>query len=151
MFIYFWERQRQNVSGLGQREREAQNPKQAPGSELSAQSLTWGSNSRAVRSWAEPKSDAQLTEPPRHPSFFKLPYLKLNFPSITSLVVFPFIPTKPKSKFQRIHNPKYLQCLSGHFVMLFQQCVPNWLCVITNVIIRHQTPKLSFKSHKQFS
>ena len=34
----------------GQRERETQNPKQDPGSELSAQSPTWGANSQAVRS-----------------------------------------------------------------------------------------------------
>ena len=34
----------------GQGERETQNPKQAPGSELSAQSPTRGLNSRAVRS-----------------------------------------------------------------------------------------------------
>ena len=32
------------------RQRETQNPKWAPGSKLSAQSLMWGSNSRAVRS-----------------------------------------------------------------------------------------------------
>ena len=51
----------------GQRERETQNPKQAPGSELSAQSPTWGSNSQSTRSWPEPKSDAQPTEPPRRP------------------------------------------------------------------------------------
>ena len=31
--------------GEGQRERETQNVTQAPGSELLAQSLTWGSNS----------------------------------------------------------------------------------------------------------
>ena len=37
-------------AGGGQRERETQNPKQAPGSELSAQSPTRGSNSQAVRS-----------------------------------------------------------------------------------------------------
>ena len=43
------------------------NPKQAPGSELSAQSLTRGSNPQTARSRPEPKSDAQLTEPPRHP------------------------------------------------------------------------------------
>ena len=61
MFIYFWERQR--VSGKGQKERETQNPKQAPGSELSAQSPTWGS-----RSWPEPKLDAYPTELPRRPS-----------------------------------------------------------------------------------
>ena len=33
------------MSREGQREREAQNPKQAPGSEMLAQSLTQGSNS----------------------------------------------------------------------------------------------------------
>ena len=44
MFIF--ERDRDRVqAGDGQREKETQNPKQAPGSELSAQSLTWGSNS----------------------------------------------------------------------------------------------------------
>ena len=31
-------------TGEGQRERETQNPKQAPGSELSARSPTWSSN-----------------------------------------------------------------------------------------------------------
>ena len=35
--------------GGAEREREAQNPKQAPGSELSAQSLRWDSNSQTVR------------------------------------------------------------------------------------------------------
>uniref|UniRef100_A0ABI8AJT5 V-type proton ATPase subunit a n=1 Tax=Felis catus TaxID=9685 RepID=A0ABI8AJT5_FELCA len=49
-------------AGEGQRQREAPNPKQAPGSELSAQSPTRGSNSRTVRSRPEPKSDAQPTE-----------------------------------------------------------------------------------------
>ena len=53
--------------GEGQRERETQNQKQAPGSELSAQSPAQGSNSWTSRSWPELKSDAQLTEPPRHP------------------------------------------------------------------------------------
>ena len=36
--------------GVGQRERETQNLKQAPGSELSAYGLMQGSNSQAVRS-----------------------------------------------------------------------------------------------------
>ena len=41
----------QSMSGGGaERERETQNPKQVPGSELSAQSLTWGSNSQLARS-----------------------------------------------------------------------------------------------------
>ena len=45
-------------AGEGQRERETQNPKQAPGSELSAQSLMRGSNPQTARSCPEPKSDA---------------------------------------------------------------------------------------------
>ena len=48
-------------------EKETQNPKPAPSSELSAQRPMWGSNPRAVRSCPELKSDAQLTEPPWHP------------------------------------------------------------------------------------
>ena len=56
------------MSGGGaERESETQNLKQAPGSELSAQSLMWGLNPQAVRSGPEPKSDAQPTEPPRRP------------------------------------------------------------------------------------
>ena len=50
------------------RERETQNLKQVPGSELSAQSPIRGSNSQTARSWPELKSAAQPTEPPRHPS-----------------------------------------------------------------------------------
>ena len=54
MFIYFWERQKGRAwAGEGQRERETQNPKQPPGSDLSAQSLTWGLNSQTARSWPE--------------------------------------------------------------------------------------------------
>ena len=68
--FYFLEKERERDrvwAGEGQRERETQNPKQAPGSELSAQSPTQGSNSQTVRSWPEPK-------PPRCPFntfFFK--------------------------------------------------------------------------------
>ena len=44
MFIYFGDRERQSMSpGGAERERETQNQKQAPGSELSARSLTRGS------------------------------------------------------------------------------------------------------------
>ena len=43
------------------------NTKQAPGSELLVQSPTRGSNSQTVRSWPEPESEAQPTEPPRGP------------------------------------------------------------------------------------
>ena len=45
MFIFERERERERGEvGEGQRERETQNLKQAPGSELSAQSPMWGLN-----------------------------------------------------------------------------------------------------------
>ena len=47
--VFIFERERQSVSREGQSGRETQNPKQAPGSELSAQSLTRGSNPRTLR------------------------------------------------------------------------------------------------------
>ena len=42
--VYLFLRERQNTMGEGQRERETQNLKQAPGSELSAQSPMQGLN-----------------------------------------------------------------------------------------------------------
>ena len=60
MFLLLRDRAR---AGEGQRDRETQNPKQAPGSDLSAQSLTRGSNSQTTRSWPEPKSDVQPGTP----------------------------------------------------------------------------------------
>ena len=67
--VYLFLRQRETEQERGRvRERETQNLKQAPGSELSAQSPTRGSNSRTARSWPEPKSFAQPTEPPRSPA-----------------------------------------------------------------------------------
>ena len=65
LFIFKTETEHEWVWG---RERGRQNLKQTPGSELSAQSPTRGSNSRVVRSWPEPKSDAQPTESPRYPT-----------------------------------------------------------------------------------
>ena len=57
--IYSFLRDRDRVRVVeGQRRRGTQNPKQAPGSELSAQSPMWGSNPQNVRSLPEPKSDA---------------------------------------------------------------------------------------------
>ena len=75
------------MNGGVQRERETQNLKQALGSALSAQSLTWGSNPQTARSWPELKSDAQLTEPPRRPSSFYLnsSYLTYNVTSVPSV------------------------------------------------------------------
>ena len=52
LFIFGTERDRAWM-GEGQRERETQNRRQAPGSEPSAQSLMRGSNSWTVRSWPE--------------------------------------------------------------------------------------------------
>ena len=67
-FIHFWETERDRVwEGEEQRERETQNVKQAPGSEPPAQSPTQGSNPPTARSWPEPKSDTEPTEPPRRP------------------------------------------------------------------------------------
>ena len=49
-FIQFLrDRERQSMRGEGQRQRETQNPKQAPGSELSVQSPMWGSNPQTLR------------------------------------------------------------------------------------------------------
>ena len=56
MFIFETERV---WVGEGQREREGDTEwKQAPGSEVLAQSPMRGSNPQTVRSWPEPKSDA---------------------------------------------------------------------------------------------
>ena len=63
--------------GRAERGRGTQNPTQAPGSELSPQSPTQGSNPRTTRSSPEPKSDAQPTEPPRHPWVY---FYSLCFP-----------------------------------------------------------------------
>ena len=53
MFIYFWETDRLRA-GEGQTERETQNPKQAPGSELSAQSPMWAPNLEYdIMTWAK--------------------------------------------------------------------------------------------------
>ena len=49
LFLRDRERASEHEQGRG-RERETQNPKQAPGSELSAQSLMRGSNSQTMRS-----------------------------------------------------------------------------------------------------
>ena len=49
--------------GVGQRERETPNPKQAPGSTLSAQSLMQGSKPRAVRSCPKPMLDRATRVP----------------------------------------------------------------------------------------
>ena len=71
VYLFIFERKRERVcaqAGEGHRARETQKPKQAPGSELSAQSPTRGSNPQTVRSRPEPKPDAEPTEPPKCPS-----------------------------------------------------------------------------------
>ena len=85
MFVFIFETERDRAwAGEGQRERETEKLKQAPGSDLSAQNPTQVSNPRTMRSWPEPKSDAQLTEAPRHPQ--RCVYSKLVFPVCESLI-----------------------------------------------------------------
>ena len=67
MLIYFWERERDRERvGEGQRERERDRIRsrlQAPSCQHRA---PWRAQTHeSVRSWPEPKWDAQLTEPPR--------------------------------------------------------------------------------------
>ena len=51
MFLFIFETERETEQERGRvRERETQYLKQAPGSELSAQSPAWGSNSQTERS-----------------------------------------------------------------------------------------------------
>ena len=58
LHLFIFERQRQSTSrGEAEREKETQNLKQAPDSQLSAQSPMQGLNSQNTRSWPEPKSD----------------------------------------------------------------------------------------------
>ena len=69
VYLFIFEREKAQAGKGGERERKRQNPRQAPGSELSAQSPMWGSNSQTVEScmtWAEVKDT--LTKPPRRPS-----------------------------------------------------------------------------------
>ena len=92
-------------AGEGQRERETQNVKQAPGSELSAQSPMWGLNSRAVRSWPELKSDAQPTEPPRCPHLY---HFQLETPCSVALVKINRDPSVANSLFKLFHFALFL-------------------------------------------
>ena len=71
------ETETEHVGGGAEREgdTESQNLKQAPGSELSAQSPTGVSNSRTVRSRPELKSDIQPTKPPKR---LKIAFLFMN-------------------------------------------------------------------------
>ena len=65
MFIFERDRAR---AGDGQRETHTQNPKQAPGSELSARSPTRGLNPRTARSWLR---QSQLLNWLSHPGVLK--------------------------------------------------------------------------------
>ena len=48
--MFLRQRETEHEQRRVERGRETQNPKQTPGSELSAQNLTWGSKPQAVRS-----------------------------------------------------------------------------------------------------
>ena len=56
LFLFLRKRDTEHKWGRA-RDRETQNLKQAPASDLSAQSLRWSSDSWTARSWPEPKSD----------------------------------------------------------------------------------------------
>ena len=62
--VYFWEREYVRKQGRGR-----DTDSDAPGSELSAQSPTGGSNSWTVRSWCELRSYAYRLSHPGAPSF----------------------------------------------------------------------------------
>ena len=64
--LFLRDRERQSASRDGQRHR-IWSRLEALGSKLSAQNPTQGSNSPTAISWPESKSEAQPTEPPRHP------------------------------------------------------------------------------------
>ena len=71
--------------GEGQRETHTQIPKQAPGSELSAQSLMWGSILWTMRSWSEPKSRVGTLNRLSHPG--APPYDFLSFFPVAYFIV----------------------------------------------------------------
>ena len=81
LFVFGTERYRA-WTGEGQRERETQNRKQAPGSEPSAHSLTRGSNSRTARSW--PGWSRTLNRL-RHPGAPQFTFLKQAFSSLKQI------------------------------------------------------------------
>ena len=66
--VYLFLRERVCVHELGKSRERGRHGiwKQAPGSELSAQSPMQGLDPWAMRSWPELKLEAQPTEPPRH-------------------------------------------------------------------------------------
>ena len=78
-FIYFWETE---WAGEGQREGETQNPKQAPGSELSAQSPEQAGlelTNREIMTWAEVGSSTNWAT--------QVPHLLFSLPERGSTVM----------------------------------------------------------------
>ena len=130
--------------GKEQRERETQNPKWAPGSELSAQSPTRGLNSRTVRSWPEQKLDAQLTEPPRCPS---LAFLKLVY-----TVLLPYHHTMGDSVLNANpaeHHSLFIlaSIIALHvlkFLFLYPAHVPNFMRLVFNVQLSPNLKKTNY-------
>ena len=70
-YLFLRNRVRQSVSGGGaEREGDRIWSSLQALSKQSAQSLMRGLNPQTVRSWPEPKSDAQPTEPPKRPKIY---------------------------------------------------------------------------------
>ena len=75
--VYFWERERASKWGARQRERETQNPKQTPDSELSAQSPTWA-HEHEIMTWAKVRRLMDwATQVPLHIRVFKYTHLRV--------------------------------------------------------------------------
>ena len=104
------------------RQRDTQNPKRGPGSELSAQSLMRGSNSQTVRSWPGPKSDAQPTEPPRSPMRHVEAFLSSLASSTPTWFTYLPLRLRPAFEVKPFHCPR-------HF-MIMQQTVHFCSCNI---------------------
>ena len=111
--MFLSEKERDRVqAGEGQRERETQNPKQAPGSELSAQSPMRVSNSRTMRSWPELKSDTYRLSHPGAPIF----------PNSLSSVI-PWLPKTP-CYFPPNHISSQIAYEKSRFILNFSNLKP---------------------------
>ena len=69
--FYFWDRERQSMNGGGAERERGRHRIRSRLQALSCQHRAQhGAQTHKLRSWPEPKLDAQLTEPPRCPSMF---------------------------------------------------------------------------------
>ena len=98
MFLFIFETERDRAwAGEGQREGETQNLKQAPGSELSAQSLDVGlkPTSCEIMTWAEVRRLTNwATQAPQNIPFYGwIIFCYLNIPRFVNLFIYWVVPT----------------------------------------------------------